>query len=569
MDAETPVRSGQERVFALLEQKAELPALGASVAKVVQLSSSADQDLQQLANFILSDVSLSQRVLRVANSARFQTAAGPCRLVSKAIMLIGLDNVRSLALTALLLDKLSDRKKAARLRGEFTCSFFASILAREAAVRVPGTSPEEASISALFKNLGRLLVVSLDLPLHEEIVAHAREHNISENQAALPVIGMTYAQLSGVVIRKWGMPESIAQAVEDIPAAMGNVSKLTNMQKTQVVVSFSNETAACMVGSMGQKRERLLTNVLKRYGEPLQLERSTLTTLTETVGRDTINLTAGLGLGYLVEESEAPEEEEIAAAHAEDAASDLPLELRMDAQVPGRVVAAAAAADAPAAADAAARGQGGQTQTHGAQAAGQTPGKGAPSAVNASFGSLVAAPQPAPPTTLEILLSYVQEIATTMASGNMNVQDVFALVLEALYSGMKFKRVLGCLRDPVRSLYRCRTALGADRAEMLARFQFPLEYGPDLFHAALAHQTDVHISDASDEKVASRLPAWHRGLLPATRSFFLLPLVVNKHVVGFIYGDRDECDANAYSKQELDLARTLRSQVLLALRGIK
>jgi HD-like signal output (HDOD) protein len=562
MDAETLVRSGQERVLALLEQKAELPALGASVAKVVQLSSSADQDLQQLANFILSDVSLSQRVLRVANSARFQTAAGPCRLVSKAIMLIGLDNVRSLALTALLLDKLSDRKKAARLRGEFTCSFFASILAREAAGRVSGTSPEEASISALFKNLGRLLVVSLDLPLHEEIVAHARQHNISENQAALPVIGMTYAQLSGVVIRQWGMPESIAQAVEDIPAAIGNVSRLTNMQKMQVVVSFSNETAACMVGSVGQKRERLLTNVLKRYGEPLQLERSTLTTLTETVGRDTINLTAGLGLGYLVEESEAPEEEEIAAAHAEDAASDLPLELRMDAQVPGRVVAAAAAADPPAAA----KGQGGQTQAHGAQASAQISGKGAPSAVNASLESLAAAPQPAP---FEILLSYVQEIATTMASGNVNVQDVFALVLEALYSGMKFKRVLGCLRDPVRSLYRCRTALGADRADMLARFQFPLEYGPDLFHAALAHQTDVHISDASDEKVSSRLPAWHRGLLPETRSFFLLPLVVNKHVVGFIYGDRDECDANAYSKQELDLARTLRSQVLLALRGIK
>ncbi|HWI15482.1 MAG TPA: HDOD domain-containing protein, partial [Burkholderiales bacterium] len=510
MDAVTQGRSGQERLQALLGQKAELPALGASVAKVVQLSSSADQDIQQLANFILSDVSLTQRVLRVANSARFQTAAGPCRLVSKAIMLIGLDNVRSLALTALLLDKLSDRKKAARLRGEFTCSFFASILAREAAERMPGTSPEEASISALFKNLGRLLVVSLDLPLHEEIVAAAREQNIPENQAAVPIIGMTYAQLSGMVIRMWGMPESIAQAVEDIPPAAGDVSRLTQMQKTQVVVSFSNETAACMVGSVGQKRERLLTNVLKRYGAPLKLERATLNTLTETVGRDTINLTAGLGLGYLVEEAEASDEEEMAAAHEAEAASDLPLELRIDAQVPSRGAAAAEA--------------GADNKAKAAAASGAT----APSAVSASLANVGAAPQPSPATTLEILLSYVQEIATTMAAGNMSLQDVFALVLEALYSGMKFKRVLGCLRDPVRGLYRCRTALGADRAEMLARFHFPLEYGPDLFHAALAHQTDVHISDAADEKVASRLPAWYRGLLPSARSFFLLPLVVNK-----------------------------------------
>jgi HD-like signal output (HDOD) protein len=549
MDALTHATSGQDRVLALLEQKAELPALGASVAKVVQLSSSADQDIQQLANFILSDVSLTQRVLRVANSARFQTAVGPCRLVSKAIMLIGLDNVRSLALTALLLDKLSDRKKAARLRGEFTCSFFASILAREAAERLPGTSAEEASISALFKNLGRLLVVSLDLPLHEEIVAVARDQNVPENRAALEVIGMTYPQLSGMVVRQWGMPESIAQSVEDTPAATMDLSKLTQMEKTQLLVSFSNETSACMVGSIGQKRERLLTQVLKRYGQPLKLERATLTTLTETVGRDTINLTAGLGLGYLVEEAEAVEEDEIAAAHQADAVAELPLELRMDAQVSAHDARGAVAADS----NAAAAGDGSKGR----------------SVVNASLAGVAATPQSAPPTTLDILLSYVQEIATTMAGGNMNVQDVFVLVLEALYSGLKFKRVLGCLRDPVRGMYRCRAALGADRADMLARFQFPLEYGPDLFHAALAHQTDVHISDASDDKVAARLPAWHRGLLPATRSFFLLPLVVNKHVVGFIYGDRDECDMNVYTKQELDLARTLRSQVLLALRGLK
>jgi len=550
MDAATQVHSGQERLQALLEQKAELPALGASVAKVVQLSSSSDQDIQQLANYILSDVSLTQRVLRVANSARFQTAAGPCSLVSKAIMMIGIDNVRSLALTALLLDKLSDRKKAARLRGEFTRSFFASILAREAAERLSGTSPEEASISALFKNLGRLLVVSLDLSLHEEIVAAARKHNISENQAAVPIIGMTYSQVSAMVIRMWGMPQSIALSVEDLPSTMGDASRLTAMQKTQVVVSFSNDTAACMVGSVGQKRERLLTGVLKRYGEPLKLERATLNTLTETVGRDTINLTAGLGLGYLVDESEAVGEDGIAAAHPTEAASDLPVELCIDAQVPASAGAAETVADAIARAATAA----------------DKPGASAVNALPADDG---AAPQPAPPSTLEILLSYVQEVATTMAAGNVNVQDVFTLVLEALYSGMKFKRVLGCLRDPVRGMYRCRTALGADRTDMLARFQFPLEYDPDLFHAALAHQTDVHICDAAEEKVAARLPAWYLGLLPSARSFFLLPLVVNKHVVGFIYGDHDECDTRTYTKHELDLVRTLRSQILLALRGVK
>jgi hypothetical protein len=131
---------------------------------------------------------------------------------------------------------------------------------------------------------------------------------------------------------------------------------------------------------------------------------------------------------------------------------------------------------------------------------------------------------------------------------------------------MGFKRVLGCMRDASRGVYRCRAAMGADRSDMLEAFSFPLRYAPDLFHAALMHGTDVHISDAMQDKVASRLPEWYRGLLPRSRSFLLLPLMVGEEALGFIYADHDECDFNVYTKQELDLARTLRSQVLLALR---
>lgn len=544
MDTVTPddtgTAPGRQRVLNLLTQKSELPALGASVAKVVQLSSSEDQDIQELANFILSDVSITQRVLRIANSVKFRTASGPCTLISKAIMVIGLDNVRSIALTALLIDKLSDRKKAARLRSEFTCSFFASILAREVAERTPSANAEEVSIGALFKNLGRLLVVSFDLPLHEAIVELARMENISENQAALKTIGMTYDELSAMVVRDWGMPESIAQAVEASPLAPAHYTHLTRKEQAQVLIAFSSQTAYCIAGSTGQQRERMLTQVLRRYGESLDIERSTLNALTEKVGRDTINLTAGLGLGYLVEDPDEAVEEGATDGQA-GADNALPDGVVINAPPSGRAMRLAASGAA-----------------------------GAPVQDRAGTGEAPAeTPEDTVATTMEILLNYVQEIATTMASGHVPVQEVFGLVLEALYRGMRFKRVLGCLRDPVRNAYRCRTALGAERADMLSRFQFPLTYEADLFHAALAHGTDVHISDATDEKVAARLPAWHRDLLPRTRSFVLLPLLVDKRALGFIYADRDDCDFNAYSKQELDLARTLRSQVLLALRGVK
>jgi HD-like signal output (HDOD) protein len=524
--------ANRHRLLALIEQQGNLPALGASVAKVVKLSSSENEDIEQLANFILSDIALTQRVLRVANSTYFRGQRGPCTLVSKAILVLGFNQVRSLALTALLLENLSDRKKAARLKSEFTRSFFASTLAREVSLDMEGVDPEAASIGALFKNLGRQVVISLDYPMHEQVLAAARDGEIPENDAAAAVIGMKYDELSELVVKSWGMPEAIVRAVAPLRGEPAE-ARLAE-QRLQAVVSFSNETASCLAGTIGQQRERLLSNVLKRYGDALPLERNTLNTLAGTVGRATINLTAGLGLSpeYLVNGEESAAQQ----ASPDDSA--------------GRDVDATAEATVP-------------PDATGDAAEGALPHRD--EAAEAILGEADASSD-MPDATLDILLRYVQEIAATMASRAVNAQQVLGLVLEALYRGMGFRRVLGCVRDASHGVYRCRAAMGADRSDMLEAFRFPLKYAPDLFHAALEHGTDVHISDALQGKVSARLPDWYRTLLPDSRSFLLLPLVCDGEAMGFIYADRDDCDFNVYTKQELDLARTLRSQVVLALR---
>jgi hypothetical protein len=337
------------------------------------------------------------------------------------------------------------------------------------------------------------------------------------------------------VARELCLPDAIAQAVAPVAPGSEAGTKSGELQ-TRLLVSFSNETAACIAGSIGRQRERLLAGVLRRYGEQLKIERATLGALTQTVGRDTLDLTAGLGLSYLVDEPEGPEESDTAPAGADEAQEQSSFAENPDSTE--------FQPSPPPTAEPALREE---DLLSGAELAGTESAR----------------------TTLDILLNYVREIVGTMANGNIQTQEVLALVLEALFRGMRFKRVLACLRDPVRSLYRCRAALGTDRGEMLANFQFPLHYSPDLFHAALAHGSDVHISNAAEEKIAVKLPGWHRRLLPNTRSFLLLPLVLNKQAVGFIYADSDECDTGVYAKQEIDLARTLRSQVLLALRNVE
>lgn len=53
--------SFKEELLAVVQSDPELPTLGASVARIVQLSSSDDESIRKLSHFVLSDVSLTQK----------------------------------------------------------------------------------------------------------------------------------------------------------------------------------------------------------------------------------------------------------------------------------------------------------------------------------------------------------------------------------------------------------------------------------------------------------------------------------------------------------------------------
>ena len=154
-------RSGNDtpQVRAALMQKVcgdeDMFALGTSVARVVQMASSDDQGTHDLAYYVLSDVALTQRILRLSN-----TATLPHRLrhlvttISRAISLLGFDNVKTTALAMLLVDALANSAHAQSVRVELEAALCASLVGREMARHSFYQGAEEASIGALFKNLG-------------------------------------------------------------------------------------------------------------------------------------------------------------------------------------------------------------------------------------------------------------------------------------------------------------------------------------------------------------------------------------------------------------------------------
>lgn len=477
-------------------------ALGGAVARVVELVDSEDQGTNSLAYYVLSDVALTQKVLRLANTPQYRTMAGATvTTISRAISLLGFDTVKTTALAMLLVDQLDNSIHAQSVRVELEASLCASLLGREAARSGPFGSAEEASIGALFRNIGPLLVASREHERFREIEELMAGGDHTPAQASQLILGSSYDTLSAAVLREWRIPEVIVRSLAPLPAGVLKPPRDKD-EWTRQVVSFGHDAARPLLRKGGARADELMA-LRQRYGAALNLDNAQMDAMFLTVRKSMASLQDSLQL--------APD-----TGQEPPAPPGLPDAL------------ASATMDA------------GVGQNSGAYPSGK------------------------PFNARDRLLSGVQEVTMMRAAGRAKVNELIHLVLETLYHSMGFRFATVCLKDAKSGQFRARIAFGEQHVRRQIGFCFE-EHGDDLFHLAMSNDADLMISDAGAAKIQGLLPDWHRRILPDARSFIVLPLVVQGRQLGLFYADRDVMAPEGVPPDEASLIRALKSQVLLAL----
>jgi HD-like signal output (HDOD) protein len=479
-------------------------ALGSSVARVVQMASSDDEGTHDLAYYVLSDVALTQRILRLSNTVQYRTASGTTvTTISRAISLLGFDNVKTTALAMLLVDALSNSAHAASVRIELEAALCASLVGREMARHSFYQGAEEAAIAALFKNLGPLLVASHEHQRYAEIgqLVAGGKHNVG--QASQLILGSSYDALSEAVLAEWKIPDVIVRALAPLPPGAPR-SAANRGEWMRQVASFGLDVARLMGRSANPGADPEARALLARYGAALDVSATRLDELFATVAGEMDSLLQSMNM------QPTPREEPPADG------AGLPNVLLL------------ATMDAGLARD------GG---TH---------------------------PSGKPKNARELLLAGVQDVTQMRASGG-KVNDVILAVLETLYRSLGFRFATVCLKDGRAGQYRARVSFGEDDARLQAGFAFPAAPSRDLFHLAMENDADLMIADATSAKIRDLLPAWHRALLADAQSFIVLPLVVGKVQLGLFYADRVEQAPEGVPPDETALIKALKGQVLAAL----
>jgi HD-like signal output (HDOD) protein len=201
-----------EALLARLRGNAEFPALSAQVSRIQVLAGDEQENLHRLAEEILKDVALTQKLLRVVNAAPHVAHRGGVSTVSRALSLIGLDAVRGIAASLVLLEQWKDRAQSQRLREAYARALLAAQMAAELCGQ--GPEREEVFLAGLFQGLGRMLTECFFPAEAQRIRAEAQGDPAREHAAVLKHLGVGYDALTQAVARDWGFPEALCRAME-------------------------------------------------------------------------------------------------------------------------------------------------------------------------------------------------------------------------------------------------------------------------------------------------------------------------------------------------------------------
>src|SRR3954453_2918577 len=263
-----------QRLLDQLSADSQLTGLGIAVLRIVRLTENTERAPHELAQALLADPFIAQKVIRSANAMTAQRGVAAVTTVSRAIVVLGLEQVRAIASSTALLDHLQDRREAARIQEEFAQTLYATTLARELASIRSGVDGEEAAVCTLFRSFGRLMAAMYLHQPFEDAMVLARSEELSDGQAAAQTLGMGFDRLGIEVLNRWRLPERITQAALPCPAIV-RATKNPNVL-LRILAQFCTEIAeAVRQGNLLSRRHRIEL-LLERFGEGLGLQRKQL-----------------------------------------------------------------------------------------------------------------------------------------------------------------------------------------------------------------------------------------------------------------------------------------------------
>ncbi len=229
-----------QRVENIIQSVSSLRPMPSNVTRIMSEIEKQNVTIDVLVGLIGLDQALAALVLQMSNSVSLGYSR-TCSTLNEAIMLIGLGRLKTILLTSsatgIMKRSLSGYRQGA---GElWHHSLVTGVASEWLAQALHYPNPEEAYVSGLLHDIGKLLLDQVVLSNYNEIIDLVQKYRMPLWQVEEKLIGIDHAKVGGLIAEHWNFPVVLVDAIRCHHAP----SLARTNQRLPAIVNLANSFA--------------------------------------------------------------------------------------------------------------------------------------------------------------------------------------------------------------------------------------------------------------------------------------------------------------------------------------
>jgi len=193
-----------------------MPSLPTTVAKVIEVCNQPQTSPNDLNRLISLDPVLTGKVLKLINSAFF-TLSEPVTSVTRAIIMLGLNTVKNLALSTSIVGIFrGDSKEGCFSMNDFWVHSLATgVTARMLAARqgLPSDTREEYFVGGLLHDIGKVPMMHCFPEEYRHVLQESQQRRQSLYNAEKDTLGFDHCHVGQIIAEKWRLSDNLSSAL--------------------------------------------------------------------------------------------------------------------------------------------------------------------------------------------------------------------------------------------------------------------------------------------------------------------------------------------------------------------
>jgi HD-like signal output (HDOD) protein len=489
-----------ELVKARLKEMGDMPIFSASVNKINLVSSNPDANAMELAIEVLKDANLTTKVLKLANSPMFNTGFGKISSLSRAIIMLGFDTIKSAVVTLKLIDSFTQKYPGIDMESMLVSAYLTGGFVRGVSAKCGVRDIEQAYICGLLNNVGEI-VTAYTLP--EEFIKIQElmdEHQLSLKEAEKKVLGTSLKTLGQRIVEGWDFPQTVTRTLGE-QRLDGNTRIKNQTDLTGAIANMASQTMELLY-SKHPSTNKTLAELTYEMSKVAGIKADQISESLEQSFKLSCDLAKDYGLNkkHLTPRGNCRGDAELEKLARQ-------FTLYADSEIPS-VKAKAKPKPKP--------------QSEDSEAA---------EAARGDSG---------------ILLNTMFDLTNLMAE-RAHINMILNKILEGMVQGIGFNRAVLCLLSPDHRSYGARMVAGDSCEGLKEFFNSPVDVHNDLFSKIIMEGNELLITDIHQGGWLQQLPANFVEAI-GTKGFMLGALRAKTRPVGLFYADYG--DSNTAISQE-------------------